>query len=160
MEDKIKLFEVSYVKTYMMEEEEDHESGMIKKQNNAYDDGKKQLRTLFEVKEYINDFIEYQTKDENKDKYSYVSYNYIDTVEDTKVSGICINNLKNSIFNKEIEEYNEITDEYEEVKTIELCRTEIDTIWISIREIEVIFVEGDKLNKLLEEMNIKESIKE
>ncbi|MFA5760497.1 MAG: hypothetical protein WC877_01890 [Dehalococcoidales bacterium] len=160
MIDKIKLFEVSYVKTFLMEEEEDRESGMIEKQNNAFDNGKKQFRTLEEVKEFINSFIEYQVTDENKDKYSYITYNYIDDKEgNTRIAGLCINNMVNSSFEREVEEYNEISEE-DEIGTIDLYRTEIDTIWVSIREIEVLFVEGDKLNGLLEEMNIKESIKE
>lgn len=135
------LYEVSYRKTYLMEEEEDLESGMIEKESYGIESGTERFETIKEVKEYIKGFVEYQMIDEDRSKYSDIRYKYIDKNLISRISGICVNNRKSSDFMKGAGSI--------------YARTEEETVWIDIARVKIDPIEGNDLISVLKEMDIE-----
>lgn len=128
------MYEVVYIKTYRREEEEDLESGYDKTDSYIFDEGTKRFETKEEIREFINDLKEYQDKDENKEEYSSIDYQYIDRVnDDPLIVGLVVNNIKTSTKTDILTEYDDNDNEIE--KEIELGVIEEETVWVSISEI-------------------------
>jgi len=143
------VYEIYFRKTYRIEEEEDHNSGMIEINNYCFDEGRKRFDDMAEMISWINDQKEYQSEDDSKDKYSHIRNIYVDRIDqEPLIVGIAITNTKNSGFTGEIEVYNDETDEYD-TEAIDLQRTEEETIWVDIQEIDIRDIVGDELIGML-----------
>ena len=146
------IYEVSYRKTMHIEKETDETSGYLTTDNYTYDEGKKQFNTLNEVKTFIHDEKQYQSSDENSDKYSNIDFMYIDHIDPQKepsICGIVINNTYCYEKNKTITSYDDDDNEIE--TNIPTGVIETDTTWIEVYHVSISDVSTKDLILLVNE---------